>query len=405
MKDFRSFLILWIGQTFSNLGDIFYLVGIISYLYTLSNSVFLVSLIPFVITFSRFLGGMLAPLVLDKFNLKEVIVSSSFGKTFLLLILLLSVHLTDGVHSLMFIIPVVSVIAFLDGWHTPARNAMIPQLAGEEKLVKANSLLSITDRTIQLSGWPVGAIIVAIYSGQYLITFTLFLFIVSSLLMLFVKYTSTKERSESSPIKLWDSLKQGWQYIWNAPTLVTISVMDAVNSIAGAVWIAAILYVYVDEILNKGEEWWGYINSFFFAGLLIGGILSLKLDKFYKDKKHYLIICGSLFTGLFTFWFGFPFSPIVALIISFLVGLPTQVQEIAQLSLIQSYTPQNILPKVFSARDTIFTGLFGIFALLFGAISELYGVRSVFVISSLLLLFSSVWAYKRRRYLALETSN
>lgn len=401
MRDFRSFLFLWIGQTLSNLGDIFYIVGIISYIYTLTGSVFLVSLIPFVITFSRFLGGILAPWVLDQFNIKEIMVGSSFGKAFLFLILLLSMRFSDGIQSLMFIIPVVSVVAFLDGWHTPARNAMIPLLAGEEKLIKANSFLAITDRTVQLGGWPIGAIIVAIYSGKYLITLTLLLFVVSSLLMLFVKYSNFKESSKNASVKLWNSLKEGWQYIGGSPTLLTVSIMDAINSITGAVWIAAILYVYVAEILNKGEEWWGYINAFFFAGLLIGGVLSLRLEKFYKYRKRYLIIYGSLLTGLFTFWFGFPFSPIMALIISLLVGLPTQVQEIAQISLIQSSAPQSVLPKVLSARDVIFTGLFGIFALLFGAVSDLYGVRSVFVISSILLLFSTGWAYKRRRYLEL----
>lgn len=399
MNNFRSFLFLWIGQTVSNAGDIFYIVGIISYLYVVSDSVFVVSLIPFVITFSRFIGGLIAPWILDKVYLKQIIVGSSFGKAFLLVFLLIGMHFSKGLNTLTFIIPFVSIIAFLDGWQTPARNSMIPVIVGEEKLVKANSLLSITDRTVQLGGWPVGAIIVAALSGKYLITATCFLFFISSFMMLFVKYTQKVQSSQGNKTKLWHSLKEGWKYIWNTPTLLTVSVMDAINSITGAVWIAAILYVYVDEILHKGEAWWGYINSVFFAGLLLGGVISFKLERFYKERKRYLIIYGSLLTALFTLLFGFPLSPFWALGFSLLVGVPTQIQEIAQLSLIQSSTPQDILPKVFSARDVIFTGLFGVFALIFGMFSELFGVRSVFVISSLLLLVSSVWAYMRQKYL------
>jgi MFS transporter, DHA3 family, macrolide efflux protein len=402
MRDVRSFQYLWFSQALSNSGDIFYIVGLISYLYAVSNSVFIVSLIPFVITISRFIGGIVAPWIIDKFELKQIIVGSSFGKMFFILILILCINVFEGLNSLIFIIPIVSFIAFLDGWHTPTRNAMVPQFAGKDKLVRANSLLSITDRIVQLGGWPVGTIIVAVYSGKFLIIVTLILYIISSIVITLVNNASELS-SENATGGMLSSLKEGWGFIAQSPTLITISVMDAINSITGAVWIASILYVYVDEVLNKGEAWWGYINTFFFAGLLIGGLLSLKYESMYKNRKQYLIIGGALLTGIFTLFFGFPFNPVWALVISLLVGLPTQIQEISQLSLIQTHTPQSIIPKVFSARDVILTGLFGVFSLLFGAISEVFGVQIVFVIASFLLLLSSIWALLRRRYL-MDTS-
>src|SRR5688572_20026845 len=64
-----SFRCLWIGQAFANLGDIFYVVGLISLLYTLTGSAFYLSLLPFTTTIFRFISSLLAPLVIDRFPL------------------------------------------------------------------------------------------------------------------------------------------------------------------------------------------------------------------------------------------------------------------------------------------------------------------------------------------------
>ena len=39
--------------------------------------------------------------------------------------------------------------------------------------------------------------------------------------------------------------------------------MEVLEGMAAGVWASAIVYVFVKEILNKNEAWWGYINSSF----------------------------------------------------------------------------------------------------------------------------------------------
>ena len=64
--------------------------------------------------------------------------------------------------NILWILILVSVIAFLDGWATPIRQAMLPEFVGKSELPKANSLVAISDNTVNLVSWPIGAFFVAL---------------------------------------------------------------------------------------------------------------------------------------------------------------------------------------------------------------------------------------------------
>lgn len=404
MNDYRSFRFLWIGQALANAGDVFYIVGIISLIYRLNGSVVLMSLVPLVITFSRFLGGLFAPWVMDLFPLKKVLLYSQAAKT--LFILFLNVYLTVLFDStgIIVVFPVISLIAFLDGWATPARNTMLPRLVEREGLVKANSFISMLDHLIQLGAWPIGGMITASFDGGVLITLTFVLFLISTILISFIREIAdmTKDsdtETVSSPASKWDSLKEGWITIWKSPPLKTVALVDLMDSIAGVVWIAAILFIYVEDILHKNEVWWGYINATFFAGLLAGGFLGFKGEARLKSNIHFGIYGGGFLVAALTLWFGLSTTPWMSLLISFLVGVSTEIKVIGQQTVIQLSTPRRLLAKVFSARDAILTGTFGITSVTFGYLADVFGVKIVFVIASCVLFLSGVWVFVRREYL------
>lgn len=207
-----------------------------------------------------------------------------------------------------------------------------------------------------------------------------------------------KERSVSSTNK-WDSVKGGWVTIWRTPSLKTVALMDLIDAITDVVWIAAILYIYVEDVLHKSEAWWGYINSSFFGGLILGGLVSLKGESIMMQRLHIGVFGGTLLVGVFTLLFGLSTIPLVSLIISVMVGVATQIKMISQQTVIQLNTSDNLLPKVFSSRDAILTGAFGLSSLIFGYLAETFGVQAVFVVAATLLTISGIWAYTRKEYL------
>jgi MFS family permease len=394
-----SFRFLWCGQILANLGDILYIVGLIKLIYDKTGSVTYMSLVPFFTTISALISGLLAPLLINKFKLKSILTYSQTGKTILLFLLCINVSILD--EKLLFLIYLmISLISFLDGWASPARNALIPSLVEESKLVKTNSLLSISDQVIQLITWPIGSILLVSFGPVTILWQTFFFFLLSTMFMRMIRvYSNQLVHEKKSQI---DVLKEGWSIIWNSKQLRIISLMNILETFANGVWIAAILFVYVSEALNKGENWWGYINGSFFTGMLVGGLLIYRYSYLLERFLSKIILWSTFTLTWITFLFGTTSIPWFALFVSFLFGFPQMARDIAETTIIQKSAQEKLLAKVYSARGTLLFGTFGLSSLVMGWLTEKFGVRVTFFVATILFLTSFIVALINKSALLAE---
>lgn len=388
MNDRRSFYFLWVSQMIANAGDVLYIVGLIQLVYLSSGSVLTLTLIPLTITFSRLVGSFLTPLLLHRFPLRRILLSSMFGKV----VVLSTVFLLKD-EAIVWILLLVSVNAFLDGWAAPVRQAILPEFAGKASLPKANSLVSTSDNTVNLASWPLGAFFVAIVGGGPLLLITVSLYLVGWLLTFGIKPIPLIDK-EVSLLK--EQISSGWKYSFSHQSIRNILILDTLLAFTGAVWISAILYVYVEDVLDKSEAWWGYINAFFSGGCLVGGILFYKIAKLPAKR---MIIGGSVLTGLLTVWFIYPIYALMALVLSFLLGVVGQLQGIAHLTVLQTQTETEELGAVFSAQEVLVTAAFGISTLLFGWIAESFGIELAFYVSAFLSIGAGIFAFLHKKTL------
>lgn len=404
MVNKSSFRFLWMGQSLANCGDVFYIVGLITTIYEATGSATYMALVPFFITTSRFVSGVIAPLIIDRTRLKLLLAYSQLGKTIIILLLagFSSIFLSSNTIFLIFLF--VIVISFLDGWANPASNALLPKLMEPNDLVKANSFLAILDQTIRLGGWPVGGILVAVVGADNVIWLTFLLFVASTIMMALIKDNDDDVMMDKKQKKLskWDTLKEGWVTIWKTPPLRTISIVDFIESIANVVWIAAIMYVYVDQVLQTSEQWWGYINSSFFAGLMIGGFLSLKWSHLVNQHLVMFIVVGAFLVSLTTLIFGLISTPWMTLVIAMLFGMANQIKAVAQQTTTQTSVAHRLLPKVYSAKDAIIAATFGVSSLLLGYLTDLFGVRFTFLLAATLLFSSAIFVVMNQKDLKIK---
>ncbi|MED4046213.1 MFS transporter [Priestia aryabhattai] len=391
-----SFRFLWIGQSIANCGDVFYIVAIIATIYATTGSVTYMAMFPFVNTLARFLSGMIAPLLLDRFNLKVLLVYSQFGKTIILALLAIFSFFTITASMVFVVLIFVILISFLDGWASPARDTLIPQLLHGNDLLKANSFLSTLDQIIQLGAWPIGGILIVAIGSSNLIWFTVALFTISTIMMALINHSNNSKDEdgsigESATITKWNTLKEGWVTIWNIPSLRTISIIEFIESIANVVWIAAIMYVYVDQVLHTSERWWGYINSSLSAGLIIGGFIGLKWSNSIEKKLTSIVVLGAFLVSVATFLFGITTTPWLALVFPMIFGISSVIKGIAQQTIIQTTVSSRRLSKVYAAQDTIIFGTFGVSTLLMGYLTDLFGARFIFLLASSFLFLTAIF--------------
>ncbi|UOQ95296.1 MFS transporter [Halobacillus shinanisalinarum] len=390
----QSFRFLWIGQAVANLGDVLLVVGLISILYTLTESVLYLALLPFVNTFGRFISGMISPIIVNKYRLKSVLVWSQISKSAVLLGLSLFVSYKTN-PNILIILTLVLVIAFLDGWSMPATNAMLPRLVSNQEIVKANSFVSIVNETTQLGGWALSGVLVALSSGGHVIWITFALFISASYMMHKVVDHTPFQRKKSGdhPIV---AMKEGWQLIWRSELFRNLHVMIFFEATANVVWIAAILYVFVTEVLNQTEAWWGYLNTLFFIGLILGGVFCSKFSLVLEKKMRKFLILSSFGVSILTFIFGLISVAWMALVFAAFHGFLEQVKTITVQTYIQKEAAPDELPKLYGAQSALVSLTFGVSSLVFGALAESLGVPYAFFIAGILLAGSTMYVFVRR---------
>lgn len=390
----NSFRMLWIGQSFANLGDVLYIVGLISILYALTDSVLYLAMLPFLNTFGRFLSGMLSPILLNQYRLKSLLVGSQMSKTIVLfgLSILVSIQSNPAIWLIMFLI---FIIAFLDGWAMPATSAMLPRLIHPDEIVKANSFVSVITESVNIGGWAVGGIFVAMVTGQYVIWFTFGLFIVSTFMMLGIvdksPFHGKKEKSKTI-----DLLKDGWVTIWKNPLFRSIHMSLVIEAIANVVWVAAIMYVYVADVLQADESWWGYLNTAFFIGLLLGGLICSRFAHRVEQNLRQIMVITSFAVSVITLLFGFNSIAWLALLFGVFHGLVAQIKGIAMETYLQKEALPADLPKLYSAQSALISLLFGLSSLLFGAIAEWFNVQVAFSLAGVLLTIGAVYILKTK---------
>lgn len=392
----KSFRYLWLGQSLANLGDILYIVGLISLLYSVSESAIILAMLPFLNTFGRFVSGMFAPILFGKYKLKSLLVSSQLSKTIVLLGLALWL-LIDAEPSLLIIYSFILIIALLDGWAMPATGSMLPRLVEKHEILQANSFVSVVLDTIQIAGWAVGGILVSLISGYNVIWLTFGLFVLSTWMMFQLQDPTPKKKEEVESTTL-DLLKVGWVTIWKNKLYRSVHIQITIDTIANVVWIAAILYVFVFEVLQGSESWWGYINTVFFIGLLIGGIVCSIYAKQVEGQLRKMMIISSFAVAIVTFFFGANSLLLVALILTGLHGFVQQVKGLTIDTFLQKEAEPEELPMIYSAQNALISLVFSLASLGFGLIAEVYSVKLVFYLSGTLLLIGALFISFQRKY-------
>ena len=135
------------------------------------------------------------------------------------------------------------------------------------------------------------------------LTFALALAAAVCMKMIEDRHESSPEQKEKARVSNWRSIQEGWTLIWKQPSIRAIHVIYVLETMAGVIWIAATIYVYVADVLQREEAWWGYINASFFLGLMLGGLFGMRGAGLIDRNIRKFVICSSFGISIMTFGF------------------------------------------------------------------------------------------------------
>ena len=388
----NSFIKLLVSQLFANLADIFFRVTIIANIYIISKSVIATSLVPILIGISSFVASLLVPLVTKRLALNRVLSLSQFGKTILLAILVGMFTVMQSVAPLVTYLFVVA-ISILDGFAAPVSYAIVPRYATD--LGKANSALSMSGEAVQLVGWGLGGLLFATIGLLPTTFIILMLYIISSFLMLFLPNAEVEVLESETNLEI---LLKGWKLVARDPRLRLFVSANLLEIFSNTIWVSSIILVFVTELLNETESYWGYSNTAYSIGIIISGLIAFRLSEKFLAAKWESILFPLVAMAIATLTILYFPNAQMFLVFSALVGMLSQLKEVPESVFLQETVEENHLVNVYSVLEVISTLAFSVFVLLMSYITENFGISISFWISAICLMIEAILIYIRRDY-------
>jgi MFS family permease len=416
-----SFTLLWLGGLISLAGDWVLSVGLPIYIFLLTRSVLATSLMLLASSVPNVLLGSIAGVFVDRWDRKRTMVITNA----LLALGLLPLLLVRSLDHVWIVYVVAVVESCVEQFFTPAKNAVLPTLVGEELLVPANSLNSLSNTLARLIGPALGGLIAGFFGLNGIVLADAASFALAALLIAFITvpprkaapvgaFTEPLAAAEAGAVKrVWREWVDGLRVIRHERTLAVLLAVYAITSLGEGVF--GVLYpVFVYKVLHGIAPQIGELMTAQAIGGLLGGLLVGRAGR--RITSRWVIgFCSILFglidlaifnapslyatfglAALFPlFWFA------AGLFVA--VGVPGIAMSTGVQSLMQARAPEAYRGRVFGALGMTI-GLLGLIGqLTAGTVTDHLGVVTVlnvqgagYVVAGLLIL----WLLPRRPHKA-----
>ena len=374
----KNFSILLFGRLITNFGDSIYSIATLTLIYTLTKSTFYSGITLFLISFTAILQIFISPII-SKFNIKWFLIISQLFQAIILLAItyLIYVNMIQITTLIIFIV----CISFINQVVYPIQLALLPKIVKQEDLVKANSLFSIAYQGSDALFNSIGGFIITFFGTIYAFIINSITFFVNSFIFIFLsddlsKNTNTIQENYFS--KLSSGIK-----IWNTPLLKPLLIGIIVINFS-----TSSLLTILPEY-SETSYYYGILLSASGLGILIGAFLS-------NSKTLKTIRLSTLYT---TFTLGIALSwgslsilnnnSITNKIINFslflfgwiLIGILNTYSQ----TMIQCIISKDKLDVAMSTMIGLSIAFSPLGALLAGVLSIKYNIKTIIIITSLLI--------------------
>ena len=324
------------------------------------------------------IGAPIAGTVADRVNKRTLLMVSQTGSA--ATSLLLAVLLISGTLQFWHLLSVSVLSVMFMSFNMPARQAIVPQLVPQHKLMNAISLQQAGMNATRIVGPALGGVLIAPLGAGwvYMITVVLLMVAVASELHLPVHGMKT----EREPQKFRDDFLQGFKYV-NEHRLIAKLLFLSLLFPLFAFPLQQMLPVFARDVFGRPDTGLGLLAMSTGIGGLSGAMLVARLHGF--PMKGRLMLAGGLSMGLLFIGFTQTSSFIPALIFLGLGNIGGMVFQTTNNSVIQAQLPAEIRGRVMSMMMMSF-GLMPLGVVPVTIAADAFGAQTAVLGSSLALV-------------------
>lgn len=378
----RGFTLLWTAQLVSTIGTALTSLAASILIYRLTGSALSVGLMLMATAAPSLLVGLLAGVFVDRYDRKRIMIISDVLRALLVAAIPVLVTLHIG-----WLYVAVALTSAIGQFFEPAHASVLPEVASDEELAAANSLIAISAFGSTAIGFAASGLIASrlpIAWAFYLDALT-FLFSAVCILLIRIKPQAASEPTSAAVVMR--NLRAGVRFLLDNAMLRSLLVTSA-PVLIGFGLSNALLLPFAHQALKASEFEYGLQEGLTSVGFVVGSLLMANLaDRWREGQWIAVSFIGMALAGIA---YAYTSSVPLAIVIITLSGFLNAPSSIARRLVIQRHTPREMRGRVNSAffvsRDVLF--LVGMGA---AGLADVLDIRLLYLLSALLILVSGIW--------------
>jgi MFS family permease len=386
----RGFVLLWAGQTVSELGSA---VGFVAFplvaVIVLHASDFEVGVVAAAGPAAWLLIGLPAGAWVDRLPRRALLVGCDLGRA----VVMAAVPVAWAMHLLTvgLLVAVALGVGLLSVLFDVAYPAYLPSVVGTGRLIEANSVLAASDSGSNVVGPGLGGALVGVVGAPVTLVADAVSFLLSAGSLAAIRDAEARPATRPSGQRLGQEIRAGLRYAWSHPLIRSVAVTGTLaNLVVGGYNAVIVLFLARQLALAPGLI--GVLFSLAGVGGVLGALVAAPLARWLGDAR---VMWGSLIVsaagGLLL-----PLTAAGGRLAWYVVGTLPLIMGISAFIVCVRAAVQVAAPEAMRGRVTATIRLFGrgatpLGALAAGALAGAFTPRTALTILMAFLVLAPVW--------------
>ena len=380
----RTFALMWTGQLVSTTGSALTSLASSILVYRVTGgSALSVGLMLMATAAPSLLLGLVAGVFVDRSDRRRMMIAADLLRA--VLVFLIPFLVPHGIAWLYVIAMLASAIGqFFD----PAYESVLPEVAPDEELASANSLMAISSFGSTAIGFAASGLIAGRYPIEYAFYLDALSFLFSAGCILLIKVRKLEVKESTSVAVVVNNLKSGLRFLLKSPALRSIFMLSIPVAISFGL-ANSLLLPFATRALHATTFEYGIQEGLTSVGFVIASLLMAGFLNRWREGQWMAVSLAGM--GLCALFYSQLNLVSVAIGVQMLSGFMNAPYSIARRVLVQRNTVAEVRGRVSSAYFVTSNGFF-LVGMAAAGLADVIDVRLLYLLGGLVACACGVWA-------------
>jgi len=377
----RNFSLLWTGQLVSTMGSALTSLAASIYIFRLTGSALSVGLMLMATAAPSLVVGLFAGVFVDRYDRKKIMITADILRAVLIALVPVLVPL-----NVIWLYVIVMLTSAIGQFFDPAHESILPEVASDDELAAANSLIAISQFGSTAVGFAAAGLIASATNINWAFYADAITFVFSAICVYLISVKPIQAEEDTSVAVVIKNLSAGVRQLFGTPVLRSLLSVQVVVLISFGLS-NTLLLPFALRALKATEFEYGLQEGLTSIGFVVASLFMAKV--FDRLQAGAWLAISFLGMGLIGIVYSFLHSVPLAIALIAFSGFFNAPSAIGRRLIVQRNTPAEMRGRVssvfFVARDVFF--LIGMSA---AGFADYVDVRLLYLISEVMLVLAGI---------------